>query len=178
MDTQQQKQFKILLLGDTCKDIYQYGYVDRISPEAPVPVFVKTNSQEKYGMVDNVLVNLITLGCKVDVIRGEKSTKTRLIDIRSKQQIVRIDEDVYSEPIDDIDLNVDARDFDAIVISDYDKGFITYELVSRLRVAHNIPIFIDSFRASSGKSNILAYCEHNSCTDIQVTLFCTYFLSL
>ena len=38
--TQQQRQFKILLVGDNCKDIYQYGTIDRLSPEAPVPVFV------------------------------------------------------------------------------------------------------------------------------------------
>jgi len=38
--TQQQKQYKILLIGDNCTDVYQYGTVDRISPEAPVPVFV------------------------------------------------------------------------------------------------------------------------------------------
>ena len=113
MDIQQQKQLKILLIGDTCKDIYQYGYVDRISPEAPVPVFVKTGSEMKYGMVDNVAINLFALGCDVHVVKGEESTKTRLIDIRSKQHIVRIDEDVYSEPVNYKQYDLD--DYDAIV---------------------------------------------------------------
>lgn len=31
--TQQQTKFKILLIGDDCVDVYQYGTVDRISPE-------------------------------------------------------------------------------------------------------------------------------------------------
>ena len=178
MVTQQQKQFKVLLIGDSCKDIYQYGYVDRISPEAPVPIFVKTGSETKYGMVDNVAINLFALGCDVHVVKGKESTKTRLIDIRSKQQIVRVDEDVYSDPLDDIDLDVDPRDFDAIVISDYDKGLITYELVSRLRVAYNVPIFIDTkktdlnrFSGCFVKINALEFSRIESdCDDLIITL--------
>ena len=37
-DTQQQKQYNILIIGESCEDIYVYGEVNRISPEAPVPV--------------------------------------------------------------------------------------------------------------------------------------------
>ena len=36
---QQQKRFKVLLIGDDCVDVYRYGTIDRISPEAPVPIF-------------------------------------------------------------------------------------------------------------------------------------------
>ncbi len=39
MNTPPQKPFQILLIGDSCIDEYQYGTVDRISPEAPVPIF-------------------------------------------------------------------------------------------------------------------------------------------
>ena len=38
MSIQQQKQYTILLIGETCEDSYIYGSVDRISPEAPIPV--------------------------------------------------------------------------------------------------------------------------------------------
>ena len=44
-DTQQQKQFRILLIGETCLDVYNTGAVERISPEAPVPVLKKTRSK-------------------------------------------------------------------------------------------------------------------------------------
>ena len=142
MDIQQQKQFKILLIGDSCTDVYQYGVVDRISPEAPIPIFVKHSSEKKLGMVHNVALNLFNLGCSVHIISGQDSTKTRLIDIRSKQQIVRIDDDVYSDTVNYKVCNLD--DFDAVVISDYNKGSVSYEMIEDLRKDFNGPIFIDT----------------------------------
>jgi len=139
MDTQQPKKFNILLVGDNCIDIYQYGTVDRISPEAPIPVFVPTHKEEKQGMAGNVYANLVTLGCQVDISCGSASRKTRLIDVRSKQQIVRIDEDVKSIPI----VNINTDGYDAIVISDYNKGVVSYELAERL-IRSKLPVFIDT----------------------------------
>ena len=63
-NTQQQKKFEILLLGDNCVDIYQYGYVDRISPEAPVPVVSIKEERFVLGGAANVVNNLSTLGAK------------------------------------------------------------------------------------------------------------------
>ena len=141
VNTQQQTQFRILLIGDNCTDVYQYGTVDRLSPEAPVPVFVPTRTEERSGMAGNVRNNLEALGCYVNYLHGETSVKTRLIDQRSKQQIVRIDNDVESTPITfDTDIpNV----YDAVVVSDYNKGTVSYELIEEL-VALSIPIFIDT----------------------------------
>jgi D-beta-D-heptose 7-phosphate kinase/D-beta-D-heptose 1-phosphate adenosyltransferase len=138
-NTQQQKKYKILLVGDNCTDIYQYGTIDRLSPEAPIPVFVPTHKEEKQGMAGNVYANLVTLGCQVDISCGSASRKTRLIDVRSKQQIVRIDEDVKSIPI----VNINTDGYDAIVISDYNKGVVSYELAERL-IRSKLPVFIDT----------------------------------
>jgi bifunctional ADP-heptose synthase (sugar kinase/adenylyltransferase) len=139
--TQQQKQFKILLIGDNCKDIYQYGTIDRLSPEAPVPVFVPTYTEERDGMAGNVYANLKALGCDVNFICGHASKKTRLIDSRSKQQIVRIDNDVKSTPItfDTAIPNV----YDAILVSDYNKGTVSYELIEEI-IKTGIPVFVDT----------------------------------
>jgi D-beta-D-heptose 7-phosphate kinase/D-beta-D-heptose 1-phosphate adenosyltransferase len=140
--TQQQRQFKILLVGDNCKDIYQYGTIDRLSPEAPVPVFVPTRKEERDGMAGNVYNNLEALGCKVNYLFGETSTKTRLIDERSKQQIVRIDNDIESTPITfDTDI---PEVYDAIVVSDYNKGTVSYELIEELVREVTVPIFVDT----------------------------------
>jgi bifunctional ADP-heptose synthase (sugar kinase/adenylyltransferase) len=139
--TQQQKPFRILLIGDNCKDIYQYGTIDRLSPEAPVPVFVPTRKEERDGMAGNVYNNLEALGCEVNYLFGETSTKTRLIDERSRQQIVRIDNDVASDPLT---FETDIPDvYDAVVVSDYNKGTVSYELIEEL-IALSIPIFIDT----------------------------------
>jgi D-beta-D-heptose 7-phosphate kinase/D-beta-D-heptose 1-phosphate adenosyltransferase len=137
-----QKQFNILLLGDSCRDIYQFGTVDRMSPEAPVPVFVPSYREERDGMASNVFKNLEALGCDVNYLFGETSVKTRLIDSRSRQQIVRIDDDVESEPMT-FETAIPPG-YDAIVISDYNKGLITYELVEELRREFSGPIFVDT----------------------------------
>ena len=139
--TQQQTLFKILLVGDNCIDVYQYGTIDRLSPEAPVPVFVPTYKEEREGMAGNVAKNLEALGCKVNYLFGETSVKTRLIDERSRQQIVRIDNDVVSTPITFDTAIPDV--YDAIVVSDYNKGTVSYELIEEL-IALSIPIFIDT----------------------------------
>jgi D-beta-D-heptose 7-phosphate kinase/D-beta-D-heptose 1-phosphate adenosyltransferase len=139
---QQPKSFKILLIGDNCTDVYQYGTVDRISPEAPIPVFVPSYKEERHGMAGNVFNNLEALGCEVEYLFGETSTKTRLIDARSKQQIVRIDNDVKSSPIQFETAIPDI--YDAIVISDYCKGTISYELVEEIIKEVKCPVFIDT----------------------------------
>ena len=139
--TQPQTKYKILLLGDDCTDIYKYGSVDRISPEAPVPVFIPKYDIVKDGMAGNVRKNLEALGCEVKFLHGETSTKTRLIDTRSKQQIVRIDRDVESKSLT---VEIPLDEYDAIVVSDYNKGTINYELIEDLRKNFAGPIFVDT----------------------------------
>ena len=172
--TQQQKQFKILLIGDNCTDVYQYGTIDRLSPEAPIPIFVPTHAEERSGMAGNVANNLEALGCHVNYLFGETSIKTRLIDSRSKQQIVRIDNDIQSTPIT---FETDIPDvYDAIVVSDYNKGTVSYELIEEL-IALSIPIFIDTkktdlerFQGAWVKINELEYSKITSeCTGLIVT---------
>ena len=141
MDSQPQKKFNILLIGDTCVDVYQYGTIDRLSPEAPVPVFVPTYQDSKPGMSGNVYVNLIALGCHVNHLHGEYSKKTRLIDQRSRQQIARIDEDVQSDPIR---FETAIPSYDAIVISDYAKGTVDYTLIHNILQQAMCPVFIDT----------------------------------
>lgn len=123
-------------------DNYQYGIVDRISPEAPVPVFTPTREESRNGMAANVAANLVALGCAVVVASGQPGSKTRLIDERSRQQIVRIDNDYINQPypLSGIDLSV----CNAVVVSDYNKGNVTYELIEELRRTYTGPIFVDT----------------------------------
>ena len=143
MDTQQQKQFKILLIGDNGVDQYQYGTVDRISPEAPVPIINYTHTVTKPGMAANVKDNLEKSNCHVDFVHGQKTCiKTRIIDSKSKQHLVRIDQDLLSRPVSIDYTNIEQ--YDAIVISDYNKGSVKYETVEDLRKNYSGPIFIDT----------------------------------
>ena len=171
---QQQQQLNILLIGDDGLDVYQFGSVDRISPEAPVPIFKQSHDLHRAGMARNVCENLIALGCKVNYLHGQTSIKTRLIDSRSKQQIIRIDNDILSDPITfDTDIpNV----YDAVVVSDYNKGTVSYELIEEL-IALSIPIFIDTkktdlerFQGAWVKINDLEYSKITSeCSGLIVT---------
>ena len=153
--------FNILLIGDHCEDIYQFGTIDRISPEAPVPVFKLSYHDSKSGMAANVACNLRALGCQVHYLHGETSIKTRIIDLRSKQHIVRIDNDIISKPIQ---VNVPLDGYDAIVISDYAKGTVTYDIIEQIRKQFGGPIFMDTkkndiarFRGIFVKINELEY---------------------
>jgi D-beta-D-heptose 7-phosphate kinase/D-beta-D-heptose 1-phosphate adenosyltransferase len=174
MNTQLPAKFKILLIGDTCTDVYQYGTIDRISPEAPVPVFVPTYKEEREGMAGNVYANLVALGCEVNLLTGHHSIKTRLIDSRSKQQIIRIDNDVKSSPIS---FTTDIPECDAVVISDYNKGVVSYDMVERLLRKSKVPVFIDTkktdlerFQGAWVKINELEYSKITSeCTGLIVT---------
>ena len=156
--------------------MYQFGTVDRISPEAPVPVFVAGHIEERDGMAGNVCNNLKALGCDVDFLFDGISKKTRLIDSRSKQQIVRIDNDIISSPIT-FDTEIPAV-YDAVVISDYNKGTVSYELIEKLRQEFTGPIFVDTKKTDLArlegcivKINQLEYNRITSaCTDLIVTL--------
>jgi len=148
MNTPPQRPFKILLIGDSCIDEYQYGTIDRISPEAPVPIFKYIRSDEKPGMVYNVRNNLEKLGCEVTLLTREPSRKIRLIDSRTGHHITRIDHDVITVPVDV--LPTVSLDYDAIVISDYDKGVVTYGLVIDL-IKSGCPVYIDTKKKDLAK---------------------------
>ena len=142
---QPQKLFKILLLGDSCYDYYHYGDVTRISPEAPVPIFDFKYVIKKQGMAANVYENLKALGAEVHFHTRFKENKRRYIDIKSNHQLLRVDEEIPQEGFDHIiyDL-IYYETYDAIVISDYGKGFFRREDYSRLRKNFEGPIFIDT----------------------------------
>ena len=139
------KQLNVLLLGDDCKDVYTYGHVNRISPEAPVPIFEYSHQEEKRGMSGNVSENLKTLGCSVVHASGnQKSIKTRYIDIRTGQQLLRVDEDSISKAITVDEMLFNQQSYDCVIISDYNKGSITAENFNRLLTIYRGPIFIDT----------------------------------
>ena len=55
---------KALVIGDIMLDRFEYGKVERISPEAPVPVFKFSHEKKMLGGAGNVVANLASLGCK------------------------------------------------------------------------------------------------------------------
>ena len=138
----QQKQFKVLLIGDSCTDEYVYGTCERLNPEAPVPILKYNRKETTDGMAMNVRKNLMSFGMKVYVLTNEEPiTKTRYIDERSNQHILRLDDE---SPLKPLDYELPDEDFDALVISEYDKGFLTTQKICELVSEFEGPVFLDS----------------------------------
>ena len=147
----QQKQLKVLLIGDSCTDEYVYGSCERLNPEAPVPILKFNRKETKKGMAWNVKENIESFGIEVYMITNQETiTKTRYIDEKYNQQILRVDNEPNLKP-----MNYDLPDehFDALVISDYDKGFLSNEKVFELVEWFDGPVFIDSKKTKLPKES-------------------------
>jgi len=147
----QQKPYKILLIGDSCVDEYVYGTCERLNPEAPVPILKFGRKETKNGMAWNVRNNLLAFGMEVYMLTNkERIVKTRYIDEKYNQQILRVD---VEDAVSPMDYEIPDGEYDAIVISDYDKGFITQEKLFEIVSNSNFPVFVDSKKTVLPESN-------------------------
>ena len=165
---------KILILGDLMLDRYLWGQVDRISPEAPVPVVEVEKESMNLGGAGNVCGNLVSLGASallVGVVGSDEAgkwirdnvpenrgiiqdrvrpttIKTRII--AHQQQVVRVDQEKKESLSDEVQQKIQAiceqEDYEGIVISDYNKGLISQNLMANI-LPHaqksQIPVFVD-----------------------------------
>ena len=60
---------KVLVIGDSCEDVFIYGDIERISPEAPIPVFKPTHEKSNSGMAKNVSSNVESLDMVIYTVR-------------------------------------------------------------------------------------------------------------
>ena len=147
----QQKQLKVLLIGDSCTDEYVYGSCERLNPEAPVPILKFNRKETKKGMAWNVRKNIESFGIEVYMITNQETiTKTRYIDEKYNQQILRVDNEPDLKPME---YDLPDGHFDALVISDYDKGFLSNEKVFELVEWFDGPVFIDSKKTKLPKES-------------------------
>lgn len=137
---------KLLVVGESCKDVYHYGNCQRLCPEAPVPIFKSSKSKiTNGGMANNVYNNLISLGFDADICTNKNwrsITKTRLVDRRSNYTVLRVDtnDDKYGRCKTK---EIDFSDYSAIIISDYDKGYLTEKDIEYISNQHPIT-FLDT----------------------------------
>ena len=61
-------QLKVAVIGDVMLDTYWWGNVERISPEAPVPVVAVSKREQRIGGAGNVALNIASLGAAVSMI--------------------------------------------------------------------------------------------------------------
>ena len=151
--------FKVLVVGDGCYDIYSYCSVAGLAPDKPIQILKLEKEVRSPGMALNVAANLSSLGVTSKTLSNEnwsKIEKNRFVDIKSNHMFCRVDK---TEPITRINLNLIDYDCDAIIISDYDKGFVTEYLcqgVIKYANENNIPTFVDP-KIKNFSSNILTH---------------------
>ena len=152
-----------LIIGDIMVDEYLFGNVERISPEAPVPIIKKNKHEYRAGGAGNVAKNLLSTGTPIKLIsiigKDEKGTilkkiipkknryfietkrptitKTRFL--AKQQQLLRVDEEETS-PFDkkiNNDLikaiKKEAPKSKLILISDYGKGMINKQTMNAIK---------------------------------------------
>ncbi|WDP89041.1 MAG: D-glycero-beta-D-manno-heptose-7-phosphate kinase [Desulfobacter sp.] len=164
IDISRFKKLKALVIGDLMIDEYLWGSVDRISPEAPVPVVAVEKENQTLGGAGNVINNLVSMGTAVFAIgtagtgkagqtvfkklkalgvetsgivsEPERPTTRKTRIIASNQQVLRIDKEIKrrinSVTLEKLVSIIESRirEVDLIIISDYDKGLVTRELVA------------------------------------------------
>ena len=146
---------RVLVIGDSCQDIFVYGDITRISPEAPIPVFVPSHTEDNDGMARNVSHNVEALEMHISTISNKNGiVKRRYVDNRSGQMVLRVDKHDYCERIDKEVLETirnnkckphfnDVTEVDAIIISDYCKGFLEEDDIQFI-CENNDNVFVDT----------------------------------
>lgn len=143
-----------LIIGEICKDKFVYGKITRLSPEAPVPVFVPTNTVVNDGMAGNVMNNLLAIikenktnHSVYSIFPDSNCEKTRYVDHKTNHYFLRVDENDIFQGIEFTEANINKiKNADCIIVSDYDKGFIKDDDLVKIKsfTKDDAEIFIDT----------------------------------
>lgn len=143
---------RILLIGDSCQDIYRYGRTYWTRPESPTPTFKRTREVSFPGMAGNVMANLVGLGNYVDFVtnQGTVPQKIRYLEESTGKYLFREDDG------EDLICPVSFKTwltpslvgkYDAVIVSDYNAGLLPpstlQELFDVLTVTKR-PVFVDT----------------------------------
>lgn len=129
---------KVLVIGESCTDVFIYGDTPRLSPEGPAPVFIENSKITNGGMGKNVVNNLEALKIDTDFYhQNTPITKTRYIHQSSNALLLRVD---VEEDINRINYNllrnINYWDYQTVIISDYNKGFLSEEDIAYIAYKH------------------------------------------
>jgi len=153
---------RFLVIGDSCIDIFRYGKVTRIAPEAPVPIIIPERESVNPGMAGNVVKNLEALGHRVDFITNTNEIrKIRYVCSKYNQLILRVDENDSCNRISQDVLNkIIWNEYNAVVISDYCKGFLTESDIEFICSKHKT-VFLDTKKLLGWYANNVKFIKIN-----------------
>lgn len=143
---------KVTIIGEACIDEYVYGKCHRVCPEAAALCFKRSDEwqpDQNLGMAGNVLNNIQSMSPNLDCAlisnnyTNNPIIKRRFIDKRYNTIVFREDVNDLCNPWDGCPNHIEDSDY--ILISDYDKGFLTYDHYGYIRsVAPKATIFADT----------------------------------
>jgi len=134
---------KFLVIGDSCLDIFKYCESCRLAPDFPVPILNELRETTNGGMALNTYNNIKSLGQECDIVTNDNwktVTKTRFVHSSSNHTFFRVDS---SCKIPRIDLDLINYNYEIIIISDYDKGFLSESDIEVI-LSHHDCVFIDT----------------------------------
>lgn len=134
---------KILVIGDSCRDVFVYCDSDRLCPDIPVPVLNVIDQKDNPGMAKNVQRNIKSLGSICEIKTNSNwfdYTKTRYMHARSNHMFLRVDSNITIKRIDIKEIDYK---YDVIVISDYDKGYLIEDDIEQICSNHPL-VFLDT----------------------------------
>lgn len=155
---------KIAVVGEVCKDVFVYGSTSRLDPAAPAPITVPNTRVTNLGMAGNVYENLKALGVESSLFSNSNLiTKTRYLDDRTNHLLLRVDTgDQETKAITNRVLNDTLwSEYDAVIISDYNKGFVTPYAISYI-ASHNSNTFLDTKKKLDSNVANVSYIKINS----------------
>ncbi len=147
------KKQHVLVVGDAIEDHYFFGRVDRMCPEAPVPVFTEERTELRAGGAEHTAQQVKALGEMSALFGWPKSAKIRYMV--GSHMLLRSDYDekpsMSSEEIIEAFNRTTKDDGDfkpltAVILSDYGKGLLTEKLCQHFigyAKARHIPVFVD-----------------------------------
>ena len=133
----------ILVIGESSRDVFVYCNAFRLCPDVPVPVLNIKDQSENPGMAKNVHRNIQSLIKDCQILTNSNwynVTKTRYVHEKSNHMFFRVD---TIHEISRIDMSKIDYDYEIIVISDYDKGFLKKEDIEKICSKHP-NVFIDT----------------------------------
>lgn len=135
---------KILIIGESCRDLFVYCHAERLAPDLPVPVLRVIEETQNPGMAKNVERNVKAIYEHCDLVTNEgweNVTKTRYVHRNSNHTFIRVDTDHHIPRVTIAD--VPFKEYDIVAISDYNKGFLTEEDIEYVCNRH-AGVFLDT----------------------------------
>ena len=132
----------LLIIGDSCRDIFVYCDSLRLAPDYPVPILNIIDQSENAGMAKNVQRNIQKyVDCDILTnVNWHDITKIRYVHEKTNHMFFRVDKTC---PVPRIDLNKIDFGYKVIVVSDYNKGFLSQTDIKYICERHH-NVFLDT----------------------------------